>query len=158
MSLARQLSEFYHLYDPIHKVENFDQSEEIFSTLIGKNRIIHYQDSDENVIGFVESWRIDYQQFGWLLCHPEYPSNLNVWDLNKGNICYLANVIIHPDYRFSHVYQYLKTEFFRQNYACDFFVGQAYRKRHQPLKIFTRQEFYDRYAKEESKEGVMHHG
>ena len=157
MMLADKLAAFYHKYDTFHVGENMERSHMMFQKLLDHNRIITSLDHNGEIIGFVESWRLDYKQFGWVICHPEYP-NIDMWDLNGGNICYLANVAIHPDYRFSYVYQYLKTEFFRQNYACEFFTGQAYRKRHQPLKVFTRQEFYDRYAKDESKEGVVIRG
>lgn len=156
MTLAEKLSDFYHKYDPIHKGENRERSRMLFQQLLDKGRVIVAYDNGGEVIGFVESWRLDYKQLGWYLCHRVYP-NLDIWNITDGNICYLANVVIHPDYRFKYVYQYLKTEFFRQNFVCDFFIGQAYRKKHQPLKVFTRQEFYDKYATvdEQVKEGVV---
>jgi hypothetical protein len=158
MTLAEKLAEFYHKYDTVHEGTNMERSTSLFQTLLDKNRIILCTDAAGEIIGYVESWRIDYKQLGWTICHPEYPPNFDNWDIEHGNICYVANTVIHPDYRFKYVYQYLKTEFFRQNFACEFFCGQAYRKRHQPLKVFTRQQFYDKYSKVESKEGVVSRG
>jgi len=157
MTLAEKLSEFYHKYDPVHKGEDKERSRMLFQKLLDKKRVIVCLDAQEELIGFVESWRINEWLLGWYLCHRVYP-NLDEVDIENGHICYLANTVIHPDYRFKYVYQYLKTEFFKQNYMCDFFIGQAFRKKHQPLKIFTRQEFYDKYASIESNEGVTSHG
>ena len=158
MILAEQLAEFYHKYDPVHEEDNLERSSRLFQILLDKNRIITCFGPDGELIGYVESWRIDYQQLGYLICHAGYPINFDNWDIENGNICYLTNIIIHPDYRFKYVIQYLKLEFMRQNYSCDYFIGQAYRKKHQPLKVFTRQKFYDKYAGVESMEGVMNRG
>lgn len=148
MITARKLAEFYHAYDPIHEGDNMEQSTALMQHLLDRNRIIAQLEGDE-IIGFVESWRINFEQLGKTICYPGYAKDFKDWDINNGNICYLSNVVIHPKWRFKEVYKYLKNEFFIQNYACEFFIGQAYRKRHQPLKVFTRQEFYDKYANRE---------
>ena len=144
--LAEKLAEFYHNYDPIHKNTDMERSTKLMQSLLERGRLIVEFNGAEEIVGFVESWRVNYEQFGKLICYPGYPEDFDKWDINSGNICYLSNIVIHPAYRMGTTIKLFKNEFFRQNFKCDFFVGQAYRKRHQPLKVFTRQEFYDRYA------------
>jgi len=150
MNLAEQLTEFVLNYDIVQSKDvPKEHIAKVFQTLIDKNRIILSQDFNGNLYGFVESWRINYQQLGWLMCHPKNHPNLDHWNIEDGNICYLANIVIKPEFRKGWVARYFKQEFFKKNYMCEFFMGEALRKKHKPVKIFDRQEFYDKYASKE---------
>ena len=91
---------------------------------------------DEEVLGYLEVWRINFEQFGKLICHAPFSAYLQ--DIKSGNIAYVANTWIAPEHRGGVVYKYLRNSFFINNHSCDYFVGQAMRKRTQPIKVFKK--------------------
>ena len=86
------------------------------------------------IAGYVESWRLDFEQFGRIICKASF--KLDEEDLRDGPIAYVANTAIHPSYRNSAVTKWLKDAFFKLNQDAEFFVGVANRKKHQPVKVF----------------------
>lgn len=110
-----------------------------FETIIKKGRIISYTDKG-SVVGYCESWRINYEQFGRIICCESfYPMEE---DIENGNIAYLANTFIYPDYRQGKVYVTLRNRFMEQNKECDYFVGEARRKKVGLIKVFKREEIF----------------
>jgi ribosomal protein S18 acetylase RimI-like enzyme len=128
--VIEKLTKFCRLYD---RVQTNDNLEYALSVSYGKGRIIIFEIAGE-ILGYVESWRINFEQFGRIICHAGFP--LDTEDIEHGNICYLANTAIHPDYRDSFVVKWLKERFFEQNEDAEYFVGEAIRKKHQPVKVF----------------------
>lgn len=121
-----------------------------FETLIAKDRlIVHLEEG--NIAGYVEWWRINFEQFGRLICHE--PFFIELEDIETGPICYVANIWIDPKWRRSHVLGCLKEGFFRENESAKFFVGEALRKKTQPVKVFKMQESFKRWARPQ---GVAH--
>ena len=149
--LAGQLADFSLKYDPYQQKDvSKEHIKNTFVTLLDKNRVIYKLDPNGDLIGFVESWRINYEQFGKLICNPNKQPDLRQWDIETGNICYLGNILIHPDFRQGLVIRYLKTEFFKQNFMCEYFVGERVAKKHKPVKVFSRKDFLDYYDKGEN--------
>ena len=97
---------------------------------------------EEKVIGYVESWLISYEQFGKLICNAPF-SPLEE-DVVSGNIAYLANIWVRKDRRRGFVIKQLVEAFKDMNKDAEFFVGEAKRKKTQPVKVFNRKEFYDK--------------
>ena len=150
MRLAEELTEFVWEHDVVQdKSVPKEVVIRIFQILLNKNRIIYQRNPQGDLVGFIESWRINYQQLGWKLCHSAQHPNLDMWDIETGNICYLANIVIAEDQRMGSLMRFLKTEFLRQNYMCDYFIGEAVRKKHRPVKVYSRQDFYEKYSVEE---------
>ena len=121
-----------------------EDSFEYFKCMINKGRII-YLIEDGIMLGYLESWRINYEQMGKLICHAPFSSC--VQDVENGFICYLSNIWIKPSERRGKVFKELKRLFFEQNNDCLYFIGHAMRKKTQPVKVFSRQGFYDKYIK-----------
>lgn len=140
--LSARLAEFCRAYDKVQTIKGLEYALDI---ALAKGRIIICE-FDDKIVGYVETWRITFEQFGRLIC--KAPFLLDREDIEHGNICYLANTAIHPDYRNSFVVKYLKEKFFEQNSDAEYFVGEALRKKHQPIKVFK-----NRKLKE-----VSHHG
>ena len=144
-NLVDEIHYFWKNYDPttIYSLSDSRVKEQI-QVLLDKGRILAVTDrEDGSLLGYVESWRINYEQFGRIIC--QQPFNVLLEDINNGTICYLSNITIHPDHRRSTVINTLKDKFFLQNNMCEYFVGEAKRKKTQPLKVFTRQEYYMKY-------------
>jgi hypothetical protein len=109
--------------------------------MLGRNAIIIYQQEDM-VLGYFEVWLINFEQFGRLVAHA--PFNQIDEDIISGNLAYVANTWIHPDFRQGAVYKILRNRFFLKCCKCDFFVGSALRKKTQPIKVFTRLQLHSK--------------
>jgi len=152
MDLAKQVADFVLAHDTVqNKKVDSKVLENAFKVLIDKNRIIFTKDLKGDILGFIESWRIGYKELGFIVCHKDTPvSVLSAWEIEKGNICYIANMVIHPQHRNGAVMKYIKGEFFKQNFMCDFFIGERRSKKHQPVIVLNRQDFYDKYEVREA--------
>jgi hypothetical protein len=142
--LVRQFVYVYENYENWHtKKLPKEEAEKYHKALLQKGRLLYYTDT-RGLAGYVESWRLTFDQLGRIICHePFFPIQE---DINTGDICYLANIWIRPDRR-NDIIKTLKLMFFRQNYICKYFIGHALRKKTQPIKVFTRKQFYDKYAR-----------
>src|SRR5207249_1120932 len=98
-----------------------------YKVAIKKGRIITYIDSGE-LTGYVESWAINFDQFGRILCR--LPFNIKTEDIQNGNICYIEATWIRESERGfgKQIQQYLTQQLFEHNFNCEFFVGEAMRK------------------------------
>jgi hypothetical protein len=134
------LDEFQDAYMPQPKAKNF------FESMLLRGRL-HVCVVDDVLLGYGESWRINFEQFGRIVCGINLYDTLDSEDIEHGNIAYLANVTIHPEHRGTFVIRSLRNDFFLKNKDAEYFVGHAKRKRKtQPWKIFSKQEAYEKWA------------
>lgn len=132
--LLDELLYYYYVHDKF-QVNYLDEEEakKYHQTLIEKNRILTVF-GEERLLGYAEFWNINFEQLGRIICHE--PFFIQKEDIESGNIAYLSNTTIHPDHRRTEVYRELRTQFMNRNSHCDYFIGQALRKKHQPIKVF----------------------
>ena len=148
MYLAEQLVEVYLTQETWHtKKLTYEQALDYYNVAISKGRIIYYEQFGE-ILGYVESWRINYDQFGRILCR--LPFNIKEEDVERGNICYIEGTWIKPEKRgFGNpIPQYLTQQVFKQNFECEFFVGEAMRKQAGFIKILKRTDAIKKYLRE----------
>lgn len=98
-----------------------------------KQRLL-YVEQDGELLGYVESWRINYQQFGRKLCGE--PVDIEKEDIETGKICYINNVTIRPDVRKGLTIKLLRNKFYLQNIDAEYVVGERNGKKHRPVKVF----------------------
>lgn len=135
-TIVDQLSEVYYKYEWWHKNRlNKIELDKYHIKLLDNNNIIYYEENGE-LLGYVEFWRINFEQFGRLICQCPFSAYLE--DVQSGKIAYVANVWIKENVRHTHVARVLKLMFFNANENCEFFVGEARRKKSEPVKVFTR--------------------
>jgi hypothetical protein len=148
VSLVDQLVKIYYEEEWWHK-EKLDGPNAILyhQTLLDKQRILYLADPFGELIGYVESWRLDYGQLGRIICGLPFAATEE--DVNTGDIAYVANAWIRRAERHGIVYKQLRSMFFKQNFQAKFFVGEARRKKSAPFKVFTRQEAFSKWIKEE---------
>jgi len=127
-----------------------EKAYDYFNRLVYTGNIITHIQGGE-LVGYVEFWRITFGQFGRIICHSPFSAYQE--DVQNGNIAYVANTWIKPEYRNTQVYKALKLAFFQATYMCDYFVGEALRKKHRPVKVFKRSDFMGKYI---NKEGDNH--
>ena len=101
---------------------------------------------DGEVLGYVEFWRINFEQFGRIICHTDFCGDSE--DILSGNIGYVANVWIKPECRRSWVTKILKIKFYRNTHVCDYYCGMATRKKTQPVKVFKKSDLSSKLFKE----------
>lgn len=151
-SLTDQLVRIYLDEEGWHKSKlSEDESKKYFDRLIEKKRIFTIQTDDGTLIGYFESWRVNFEQFGRIVCSDQFSAYSE--DVETGNICYLANVWIKKEFRDGNTYKLMKAKFIEQNYSCEYFVGEARRKSCAPLKVFKRKDFLAKYMAKELKNG-----
>ena len=114
-----------------------------FAVASMKGRLCIVQVSGQ-VLGYVESHRLDFEQLGRVACSK--PFHLLEEDIENGPIAYLSNMCIVPNFRQGWVFKELTKRFFTLNETADFFVGREIKKKHQPMKIFKRQETYMKWV------------
>ena len=112
-----------------------------FTVLLERGNIITIS-QDNLLLGYVEFWRLNYGQFGRIVCCEEFSAIQE--DVQTGNIAYVANTFIRKEYRKGEVYKMLRDRFFEANKACDYFVGEARRKKVGLIKVFKRDKILER--------------
>ena len=139
----------------IHQKEEFwlkkkmpeEESLRYHSTMHERGNIVTAE-RDGKVVGYFEVWKINFEQWGRIVCHAPISGYLE--DVQSGNIAYVANVWIDKAYRQGSVVKELKKKFFETTYMCDYFVGQALRKTaSQPVKVFKKEDLVSRFYKGE---------
>ena len=133
--LLEQLLEFTKKYES--KITNLnvknpdEQINEYHKKMIDRNEAIFKIDGDK-LLGYCEYWLLNFEQFGRSICENYNPHD----EIHDGKLCYLANVCI-PDDSDNKTRDGLKLELFeRVLLKCDYFVGNALRKRHHPISVF----------------------
>lgn len=135
MNLTDQLWELYE-QETWHKTRLAkEECDAYHSQLLDQGNIITVRDGDI-LAGYVEFWRINYEQFGRIICGEGLSAIRE--DVVHGYIAYVANTFIRPEYRKGEVYKMLRDRFFEANKYCTYFVGNARRKKSEPVKVFKR--------------------
>ncbi len=67
-------------------------------------------------------------------------------NVQNGQIAYVANTYIRPEYRNGRVYKMLRDRFFEFNKECTHFCGIARRKKSAPVKVFKREQVLERIS------------
>jgi hypothetical protein len=145
MDLLEELVRFYYAYDKFQT--NYLQPEEALKyhgAILSKGRVCHVGGEEGELLGYCESWRLTYEQFGRILCGE--PFFVESEDIEHGPLAYVANVTVHPSARRGRVIKELTSQFFEKNKDAEYFVGEAKRKKTQPVKVFKMQEAYKKWC------------
>ena len=149
MDVIDELIKFHRLEKWHEREQSDEELRAYFSIVVAKDRI-RFVDDGVKMLGYVESWRITFEQFGRKICHE--PILVDKEDIEHGPIAYVANTHILEGYRFGDVYKRLVELFTKQNFSAKYFVGEATRKKHSPVKVFNRKDFLNKI-----KEGATNH-
>ena len=139
MTILDQLYDIYETYEYWHTSRlTRTQFDHYTQKLIDQGNIFYVQDGDK-IVGYTEVWKINYSQFGRLLCVENIIADGE--DVLNGNIAYVANVFIDPLYRqkFGHidgVIKKMRKQYFEFTENCQYHVGEAKRKSTGLVKVF----------------------
>lgn len=105
--------------------------------LIDRGNIFWACDGDK-VVGVCETWRVDYDLLGRMVCKQAVV--VDAEDTESGNIAYVCNVWIHPDYRKGKTVLKMKREWYKRFHDCEYFCGHAQRKSVGMYKVFKKED------------------
>jgi hypothetical protein len=99
-------------------------------------------DGTPRVVGYTEVWKIDYAQFGRLICGEDIKASEE--DTQTGKLAYVANVWIDEAYRVGFgefikvsVVKTMRRMYYEFTADVEYHCGQALRKtQSQPVKVF----------------------
>jgi hypothetical protein len=142
MTIVERISEIYDeitLDSPckLHGQERWDY----FERLLMNGNIITYS-VDGELQGFLEFWRLSYDQWGRIcanltLTHEE--------DLLEGPVCLITRMWIKPDLRNGETFIFLGRAFLERNKDTVHFAAMQEHKRHKPLQIYSREQVLKHY-------------
>lgn len=115
-----------------------DQFYTYTARLIEHGNIFYVMDK-EKVVGYTEVWKINFEQFGKLICGEPIHASEN--DVQTGKLGYVANVWIDEAYRekfgnMDGVVKKMRKMYYDFTADCEYHVGQAKRKNAQLVKVF----------------------
>lgn len=136
INIIEQLVDIYLNKETWHKTKmSYEDAYKYHQTMFDRGNIIIWE-KQGIVLGYVETWRVNFEQFGRLVCGCDFYADAE--DCQTGKIAYLANTWIHENHRSTNVIKMLKIEWLRKHFVCDYFVGEARRKNCSPIKVFNR--------------------
>lgn len=142
MSIVDQLTEIYLHEEDWHKEKlSKEEADRYHEVMLSNGNIITVSDGDI-LCGYVEYWRVSFEQFGRIICGEPFSSIHE--NVQNGQIAYLANTYIRPEYRHGKVYKLLRARFLEVNKLCTHFCGEARRLPTAPLKVFKRHQVLER--------------
>jgi ribosomal protein S18 acetylase RimI-like enzyme len=148
MNILTKLVNFYRKYNLVPSSLDDLELYEYFKLSDQKKNLIVEVDAEQNILGFIEFWRITYQQLGYIMCHGLIDARYQ--NTEDGSICFLANLAIHPDFERTNVAKLLRDRFFMENYKCELFVGDSRRRvHHHTFNVYKRTEIMSKYLTKE---------
>jgi len=133
--IARQLTRIYLDEEDWHD-EKLSKPEAIryHKRLIEKGSIIQCT-CGKRLVGYIEVWKVNFEQFGRLVCNT--PFSAVEEDVENGNIGWVGNIWVEPEYRHKGVFKAMRKEFIKMCKTCDYYAGRALTKDGK-VKLFNR--------------------
>lgn len=117
---------------------------EYFERLMMNGNIITYVKNEE-LLGFIEYWRVNMEQFGRICCNMTLAHEEN---LNDGNICLITRMYIVPDLRNADTFINIGRQLLEKNIDAQFYAAMQFHKKHKPLQVYTRDQIIKHYRME----------
>lgn len=121
-----------------------DEAIKYFERLMIKGNIITYVQNGE-LLGFLEFWRINNEQFGRICCNQTLAHEE---DLFSGNICLITRMYISPTLRNAETFINIGREFLEKNKTATHYVAMQFHKKHKPLQVYSRNDILKHYRME----------
>lgn len=140
IDIVRELTNIYLEKEFWHKKKlSIEDSNKYHEKLLMQGNILTYV-KDDALVGYVEVWRINYEQLGRILC--EKPFFVFDENITGGNIAYIHNMWIAPESRMILVKKEIFRDFISKFSDCEFLflrrVKWNYMFKVYPMKNFIR--------------------
>ena len=144
VTIIDQLVRIYETEEPWHTTRmSHEEAVKYHQKLYDDGCIIVYHELGV-VLGYIEVWRLSFEQLGRCVCR--HPFSAYLEDVKSGNIAYVANVWVDEKFRRGSVMKMIKHLFFAAHHDAEYFVGEALRKKTQPVKAFKRDELRSEFV------------
>ncbi len=145
MTIIEQLTSIYHNLEHWHKAKlSVEQADEYHERLLLNGNIITYVVKDE-LIGYLEFWRLTHTQFGRLVCG--IPILTDKENLLNGPIVVINNMYIKEGERYGEAFTMLSAMFLSRNKDAKFYVAFRRVKRNQPIQVYTKEEILKHFKR-----------
>lgn len=142
MNIIEKITDIYENVLPKNPIMlSHEEALKYFERLMMNGNIITYV-RDGELLGFIEYWKITYEQFGRLCC------NLTLThddDLNNGNICLITRMYIVPDLRNAETFINLGRTLLENNKEITHYAAMQFQKKHKPIQVYTKEEVLRHY-------------
>lgn len=101
-----------------------------------ENGVIQCASEGEHILGYIEVWRINSEQFGRLILGKPFCSMQE--NVLSGEVAWFANIFILPEHRRGSVIKDLRLKFFQKYENCPYYSGNKVKRTCAPFQIFTR--------------------
>lgn len=140
-----QLTKIYLTKEDWHKIKlTEEQANEYHERLMINGNILTYIVKGE-LIGYLEWWGINYEQFGRLVCGE--PILTDVENILDGNIALINNMWISENDRNGYAFELLSSMLLSRCKDKDFYVAFRRVKRNQPIQVYTRDEIMKNFKR-----------
>jgi ribosomal protein S18 acetylase RimI-like enzyme len=134
MDIIKQLLDIYYNEEFWHRNKMpYQTAYSYHKTMFDKGNII-VNVQDEKVLGYVEFWLINEEQLSHILDDGKFCGDTE--DTENGDICYVANMWIDPQYRNNGIIKQFKREIFTK-YKGKIYTGEEV-KNNNRLRIHWR--------------------
>ena len=143
MDIVDQLLEIYYEKEDWHTIKlDKDKAYRYFDNLVKSGNILYYE--EEKVIGYTEFWKVNYEQFGRIVCNESFsPNDENVTD---GNIAFIVNMYIDKECRRSKAISKMGIEFFKRTGFCKHYSWERSSRLNACFKVFTREQMLHKFG------------
>lgn len=117
-------------YEPWRETASIEEHVDYFKHLLSKGLIVTHE-VDGELIGYIEFWRMSYEEFGKYILSEEI-----TFDCLNGPVCYVANTCIKPEFRETDAFNFLAEQVFELNDDAECIVGRRQGKYYKPLVVF----------------------
>ena len=122
MNIVIQLLNIYYTQELWHnKYLPLPEAIRYYNHLLNKGNLIYQTDDKGEIMGYLEFFKIDYDQFRKLAENKGFP--VLEENISDGNICWISDVFIDEKHRNNSVYKNLKGSLFNAAKNCEYFAG-----------------------------------
>lgn len=145
MNYIEQMTEVYLKEEYWHKNKlTKAQADQYHERLLIQGNILTYIKGDQ-LLGYVEFWRLDFDQLGRLVCKDSIITDVE--DILNGPIAYVNNMWISKGERHGEAFEILGSMFLSKNSDAEYFVAFRQVKKNQPIKVYSRRDIMKLYTK-----------
>lgn len=138
MTIIAQLTRIYNEKETYHKTRLSEQeANEYHKKMLDMRQILTYV-VDGELIGYLEFYRITFEQFGRICCEQQLS---NTEDLSSGPIAFINRMYIKEEHRRSELFMNLVNEFIERNIDADHYATLQHHKKHKSLQVFYRKDW-----------------
>ena len=140
-SIVEQLGRIYYTlgYEGTRALTELE-IDRYYSLMIRHGRINIYLEGD-TVIGFIESWRLNHEQLGKVLCWDNF--NALEEDVTTGKIAYISDIWVDKEHRNKGIVKMLIAMFARANKDAEYFISDRVKNNnYKYVRVYDKETWY----------------